>query len=200
MPASNTKIVYTLMLSLIALAMVVVAYQRTVNPTHAVTLDSEGIAEEVRSLNEFMTVRYVVQKQIAPQGDQNPDSPMYMVQATVSAAVKLQLLKASDIKVDNGVTEITMPPAGITSTVIDETQTKVWDREVRMWMPRDSFDALVGAGVRRDALVWINLEAEQKGILSAATKQAEEAIRRILTQSGMTQVIFHDGPAPKHQG
>lgn len=189
-----TKIVYSLLLGMVAVAMAIVAYQRTVNPTHAVTLDGPGIAQQLRGMSDAMTVKYVVQKVVAPHGDADPAEPMFMVQATVSAAVKMNELKSDDIRVDGARVSVHLPKPAITETLIDESQTKVWDREVKMWIVRPSFDTIATVGVRKDAIGWVDRQAEQSGILADATRAAQNAIRRVLFSSGMEKVTFPEKP------
>jgi hypothetical protein len=191
----STKAVYMLLLGMVVLAMAIVAYRRTVNPTHSVTLDADGIAEQLRGMNDLVTVKYVVQKVVAPHGDTDPSEPMFMVQATVSAAVNLKELKSGDVRVDGNTVDIRLPAAGITDTLIDESQTKVWDHEVGMWTPRASFDTLSDAGVRKDAVGWVERQAEQSGILTDATRTAQQAIERMLLGSGMEKVTFRASAA-----
>jgi hypothetical protein len=187
----TTKVVYMLLLGMVVLAMVIVAYQRSVNPTHSVTLDAEGIAHQLQGMNDLMAVKYVVQKVVAPHGDADPNEPMFMVQATVSAAVNLKELKPADIRVDGATVDIHLPKPAITDALIDERQTKVWDREVKMWTVRPSFDAS-DSGVRKDAIGWVERQAEQSGILADATRAAQLAIRRMLVASGMDRVTFRE--------
>ena len=191
----TTTIVYVLLLGMILLGITIVAYQRTVNPTHAVTLDSDGIAQQLQGMTDLVTVKYVVQKVIAPHGDADPAEPMFMVQATVSAAVNLKDLQGKDVTITGDTVDIRLPGPRITNTLIDESQTQVWDRNVKMWTVPRSFETLAVSGIRRDAEGWVDRQAEQSGIFTDATLTAERAIRRILLSSGMAHITFRQNPA-----
>jgi hypothetical protein len=191
--------VYVLLLGMILLGIVIVAYQRTVNPTHAVTLDADGIAHQLQGMTDLVTVKYVVQKLVAPHGEADPSVPMFMVQATVSAAVDLKEIQGGDVTIEGDAVDIRLPGPRITNTSIDESQTQVWDRDVKMWTVRPSFDTLAVAGVRKDAEGWVDRQAEQSGIFADATLTAQRAISRILVASGMAHITFRQkSAAPAH--
>ena len=116
------------------------------------------------------------------------------------AAVDMKKLTTGDVKLDGSSVAIHLPPPAITSTVIDESQTRVWDREVRMWTLRPSFDILAGPGVRSYAIGWVDRQAEQSGLYAEAIRVAQSAIRSMLKGAGMDRVSFTDAaglPEPR---
>jgi hypothetical protein len=79
----------------------------------------------------------------------------------------------------------------VATAMLDETQTKVWDRSVKMWMVRASLMRWPVSACGKTPSDG-NLQAKQSGILGDATRSAKLAIQRILLESGMEKVTFSD--------
>src|SRR5437868_4377502 len=101
---TNSKLVYGLLLAMVALSIAVVSYVRTVNPTHSVTLDAEGIVQELRDIRELISVKYVVQRVVGTD-------PLLMVQGNVVARVDVEKMQPSDVRLTGSTVEIRLPGA-----------------------------------------------------------------------------------------
>ena len=147
-------------------------------------LNSASVITQVKQLKELVTVKYSIQRVVGLREPKVPfgeESILLMVQGEVLAGVDLERLKGGDIKYTGERTVIvTLPPAQILHSFLDEKQTKVWDRQVTWWTPWVPFDPDLEHKARLQALDDVNKAALSMGILAQAQKNAELAIRDVL--------------------
>src|SRR5271169_3065218 len=101
------------------------------------TLDASAVVHEIQSLNELVSVKYTVQKVVGLEEKKVPlgsEKLLLFVQAEVLAGIDLSLLAAGDVKLLPGKgMQIVLPPPKIVHIVIDDKETKVWDRRITWW-------------------------------------------------------------------
>jgi hypothetical protein len=187
---TNSRFVYLVLLGMMLLAVGLVAYLRTLNPGHSVTLDSAGIVQELGGMNELVTARYVVQRVLTRPGPADSDSRLVMVQGTVLASVDLETVKPADVRLDGNTVDVHLPAPKITGVSIDDSQTKVWEAKISMWTSRPDPDSDLPEGMREQAIAELRQTAEQSGILKEADLTARRAIRHVLMAAGMGRVNF----------
>jgi len=110
----------------------------------------------------------------------------------VLAGVDLSTLPPGSIKIlpDRNI-KISLPPARIFHIVIDDKETKVWDRQITWWTPWVSADPDLERQARLAANKSIEQAALDMGILDQARRNAELVIRSLLQQTlGSKSVIF----------
>jgi hypothetical protein len=176
----------------ITLAMFFTFSSRRIFPVR--TLDSPAVVREIQSLSELVSVKYTVQKVVGLEEKKTPvgsEKLLLIVQAEVLAGVDLAALSSGDVKVSrDGSIKITLPPARIFHIVIDDRETKVWDRQITWWTPWVSADPDLERQARLAANKSIEQAALDMGILDQARRNAETVIRNLLETLGAKSVTL----------
>jgi len=159
----------------------------------APTLDAPIVVHEIQGLNELVSVNYTVQKVVGLEEKKRPlgsESLLLFVQAAVLAGVDLSKVAASDVKILPGRSiRLTLPPPRIVHIVIDDTQTKVWDRQITWWTPWVPYNKDLERQARLAARDAIERAAIEMGILDQAQKNAAAGIRSLLETLGIKSVV-----------
>ncbi len=146
--------------------------QRGFNPDTVIT--------QVQKLSQLITVRYRIQRVVGMTEAKEPvgeESILLMVEGEVQAGVDLQHLTAADVTAGrNGALTVTLPPASIVSTSLDENKTKVWDRHITWWTPWAPYDPDLEHKARLKAVGDIRQAALEMGILDQARTNAQTAL------------------------
>lgn len=160
------------------------------------TLDSQAIVKEIRSLSELISVKYTVQKVVGFEEKKIPfgtEKILLIVQAEVLAGIDLSRLSPKDVEILRGrQIKITLPPPKIVHVVIDDKETKVWDRQVTWWTPWVPYNPDLERQARLAAKDSIEKAALEMGILGQAKRNAEVTIRSLLETLGV-QAITTEG-------
>lgn len=160
-------------------------------------LDAAAVVHEVQALNQLVTVRYVLQQVVGFTEEHHPvgaESILLMVNGRVSAGVDLASVTQYNVpSIGSHSVVLSLPKASITDLYIDEKNTKVWSRSITWWTPWISANPDLEHEVRLKALDQIRKAALDMGILNDATRNAQETIRRLLRQFGVTAVTFQSG-------
>jgi hypothetical protein len=148
------------------------------------TLDSPAVVREIQRLNELISVKYTIQRVVGLEEQKVPlgsEKLLLIVQAEVLAGIDLSAIKPSDVKKlpDNAI-YITLPQPKIVHIVIDDKQTKVWDRRITWWTPWVPFNPDLERQARLTASSEIEKAALDMGILDQARRNAESSIRTLL--------------------
>jgi len=81
--------------------------------------------------------------------------------------------------------QVSLPQPKIVHIVIDDKQTKVWDRQITWWTPWVPFNPDLERQARLAAKDEIEKTAIEMGILDQARKNAEAGIRALLESFGV---------------
>ena len=158
------------------------------------TLDAPAVVREIQSLSELVSVKYTVEKVVGLEEKKTPvgsEKLLLIVQAEVLAGVDLAALSPGDVKVlPNGNVKVTLPPARIFHIVIDDKETKVWDRQITWWTPWVSPDPDLERQARLAANKSIEQAALDMGILDQARRNAETVIRNLMETLGAKSVTI----------
>jgi hypothetical protein len=143
-------------------------------------------------LNELVSVKYTIQKVVGLEEKKVPlgsEKILLFVQAEVLAGVDLSLLAPSDVKSLPGqIIHVTLPAPKIVHVVIDDKQTKVWDRQITWWTPWVPFNIDLERQARLAARDEIEKTALEMGILDQARRNAEVSIKSLLETFGVKAV------------
>ncbi len=157
-------------------------------------LDPAAVVQEVRQLNDLVTVRYVVQKVVGLTEEHQPlgsESILLMVQGKVLAGVNLSEINQYDVQSIHGhEAGLRLPAPHIIESFIDEKNTKVWDRKITWWTPWVAPDQDLEHKARLLAIDDIRQSAVDSGILNDARRNAQDSIRKFLAAFGITTVNF----------
>ena len=161
-------------------------------------LDAVSVVHEIQRLNELVSVKYTVQKVVGLEQQKVPfgsEKLLLFVQAEALAGIDLSSLAASDVKLlSAGRMQVLMPPPKIVHIVIDDKETKVWDRRITWWTPWVPFNPDLERQARLAAKDSIERAAIEMGILDQARRNAEAGIRSLLETFGVKSVSVSTAP------
>jgi hypothetical protein len=157
------------------------------------TLDAPSVVQQVQRLSELVSVKYTIQKAIGLEEQKVPlgsEKLLLFVQAEVLAGIDLSQLAPPSVKLfpDKQI-QIALPPPKIIRVVIDDKQTKVWDRRITWWTPWVPYNPDLERQARLAAKEAIEQSAIEMGILDQAKRNAELSIRSLLEAFGAKSVI-----------
>jgi Protein of unknown function (DUF4230) len=156
------------------------------------TLDPPAIVREIQGLSELVSVKYTVQKVVGLEEKKTPvgsEKLLLIVQAEVLAGVDLSEVAPAGIKILPGDNiKLALPRARIFHIVIDDKETKVWDRQITWWTPWVSPNPDLERQARIAAIASVKQAALDMGILDQAQRNAESVIRNLLQTLGAKSV------------
>ena len=179
---------------LLAVIVFVFARRITSATSAATTLDPVSVVHQIQRLNELVSVKYTVQKVVGLEEQKVPfgsEKLLLFVQAEVLAGIDLSKLAAADIKwLPAKRMQVMLPPPKIEHVVIDDKETKVWDRQITWWTPWVPYNRDLERQARLKAKDTIQQAAIDMGILDQARRNAEAGIRSLLETFGVKSVTL----------
>jgi hypothetical protein len=155
--------------------------------------NSLPVLQQVQTLSQLVTVKYVLEKVIIVDDTQPPYLPgqenrlLMVAHGIVKAGVDLGELKEQDIQVSKGRIRIKLPPARVTDTYLDDKQTQVVERSTGFLR---RFDKDLEQNARRQAVEDLNRAARSSGILKDADERARAQLTHLFQQMGYPEVEF----------
>lgn len=168
------------------------------HPTPTVIPDPVTYITQVRSLARLETIQYSVEKVITAEVGQGAldfligDRLLLVAHGKVIAGIDMSKLKPEDLRLENGVLYVTLPPAEIFVATLDNDKTYVYDRETGV-LKRPTVDLETQA--RQVAEAEIRKAAEDDGILALAQQNAETYLARFFAALGYANTIFEPAAA-----
>ena len=179
---------------LLAVIVFVIARRITSATSPGTTLDPVSVVHQIQRLNELVSVKYTVQKVVGLEEQKVPfgsEKLLLFVQAEVLAGIDLSKLAAADIKWLPGKRmQLMLPPPKIEHVVIDDKESKVWDRQITWWTPWVPYNPDMERQARLKAKDTIQQAAIDMGILDQARRNAEAGIRSLLETLGVKSVTL----------
>jgi hypothetical protein len=179
---------------LLAVIVFVIGRRITSASLPATTLDPVSVVHQIQRLNELVSVKYTVQKVVGLEEQKVPfgsEKLLLFVQAEVLAGIDLSKLAAADIKwLPAKRMQVMLPPPKIEHVVIDDKETKVWDRQITWWTPWVPYNPDLERQARLKAKDAIQQAAIDMGILDQARRNAEAGIRSLLETVGVKSVTL----------
>jgi len=158
------------------------------------------ILEQVQTLSQLVTVKYVMQKvvelpDIQPFKDMivagwGDNRVLMIAHGVVKAGVDMSEITNGDIQISGKKISLKLPPARVTDTYLDDKQTQIVERTTGLLR---SFDKDLEQNARRQAVMDINRAAREAGILRDADERAKQELTNLFHQMGYEQVEFR-GP------
>jgi hypothetical protein len=164
------------------------------------TYDTPVLLQQVQTLSELVTVKYVVEKvevwEDPPSGllaqfVAGDNRILLLARGNVKAGVDLGQLKSSDLRVDGKTIWINLPPARITDAYLDDKETKIIQRTTGFLR---SFDKDLEQNVRRAAVEDMRQAASRGGILRDANDRARTQLASFFQLMGFEKVEFNLAP------
>jgi hypothetical protein len=158
------------------------------------TVDAPAVVHELQRLSELVSVKYTIQKVVGLEEKKSPlgsEKLLLFVQAEALGGIDLSTLGEKDVQVLPGKqVRIALPAAKIVHIVIDDRQTKVWDRRITWWTPWVPYNPDLERQARLQAAKEIEQAALQMGILDQARRNAEAGVGSLLETLGVKSVSF----------
>lgn len=168
---------------------------QVMNPTPTVLPDPVTIVHEVRGLARLETIQYTVEKVITAETRQGAfeffvgDRLILVAHGVVIAGVDLEALTPEDLQVKNQVLYVTLPPAEVFITSLDNERSYVYDRETGIFTHGD---VNLETEARRAAEREIEESAVEDGILDLARQNAENYLSLLFRDLGYPAVVFEE--------
>jgi hypothetical protein len=168
------------------------------HPTPTVIPDPVTYITEVRALARLETMQYSVEKVITAEVGQGPfgflfgDRLLFVAHGTVIAGIDMAKIKPEDLRFENGVLYVKLPPSEVFIATLDNEKSYVYDRETGS-LTKGNEDLETAA--RQAAEEEIRKAAEEDGILELAQRNAETYLAKFFAALGYEETIFETAPA-----
>ena len=163
------------------------------NPTPTIIPDPVTYINEVRALSRLETIQYSVEKVITGETGGGTfqslfgDKILFVGHGTVIAGIDLEKLQPQDMRFENGVLTVRLPPAEVFIATLDNEKSYVYDRDTGILAKPDvNLETLV----RQNAEQEILKAALEDGILEQAQLNAEAYLFKFFAALGYPNTIF----------
>jgi hypothetical protein len=112
---------------------------------------------------------------------------LLVAHGVVKAGVDLQRLQPEDVQVSGQSVRITLPPAQILDSYLDENKTQIIERSTGLLR---TFDKNLETVARQHAVMDIRRAAREEGILREANERARIQLSALLLRLGFEHVEF----------
>jgi hypothetical protein len=159
-------------------------------PTGPRIQTSAAILQQVQSLAQLVTVRYVMEKAVVAEDVKwyGQNRLLLLAHGVVKAGFDLARMEPGDIAVEGDRLTLWLPPPRVTDAYLDEARTRVIDRDTGLLR---RFDKELEQTARQTALREIRLAAHEAGILRDAEEHARQQLRRFFELAGFREVQIH---------
>ena len=165
------------------------------NPTPTIIPDPVTYINEVRALARLETIQYSVEKVIRAEIGQGAfgfafgDKLLFVAHGVVIAGIDMEKIGPEQLRLENGILYVTLPPAEIFVATLDNQKSYVYDRETGLL---SKGEVNLETQARQTAEDEIRKAALEDGILQQAQTNAENYLFRFFQALGYDSVIFTD--------
>ena len=163
------------------------------HPTPTIIPDPATYINEIRSLARLETIQYSVEKVITGEMGGGAfstlfgDKILFVGHGTVIAGIDMEKLQPENMRYENGVLTVKLPPAEVFIAALDNDKSYVYDRQTGLLTkPDPNLETLV----RQRAEDEILKAALEDGILDQAQKNAEAYLIKFFAALGFPNTIF----------
>lgn len=167
------------------------------NPTPTIIPDPVTYINEVRALARLETIQYSIEKVVTGETGQGTfgfimgDKLLFVAHGTVIAGIDMSKLNPEDMRFENGVLTVRLPPAEVFIATLDNEKSYVYDRDTGILAKPDvNLETLV----RQRAEEEILKAAIEDGILDQAQINAEAYLFKFFAALGFPNTIFVENP------
>jgi len=163
------------------------------NPMPTIIPDPATYIHEIRALARLETIQYSIEKVITAEVGQGTfgfafgDKLLFVAHGIVIAGIDMEKLQPADMRLDNGVLYVRLPPTEIFIATLDNEKSYVYDRETGL-LTKGFVDLETLA--RQTAEDEIRKAALEDGILVQGQKNAESYLLKFFTALGYKIVLF----------
>lgn len=165
------------------------------NPTPTIIPDPVTYINEIRALARLETIQYSVEKVITGETGGGTfqslfgDKILFVGHGTVIAGIDMAKMQPEDMRFENGVLTVRLPPAEIFIAALNNEKSYVYDRNTGVLTKPDiNLETLV----RQRAEEEILKAALEDGILEQAQLNAEAYLLKFFSALGFPNTIFVD--------
>lgn len=165
------------------------------NPTPTIIADPVTYINEVRALARLETIQYSIEKVITGETGGGTfqtlfgDKILFVGHGTVIAGIDMEKLQPEDLRFENGVLTVRLPPAEVFIAALDNEKSYVYDRETGILAKPDvNLETLVRQSAEQEILK----AAIEDGILEQAQLNAEAYLFKFFAALGYPNTIFVD--------
>ncbi len=150
---------------------------------------SVAVVQEIQTLSQLVTVQYVIQQVVVEEDVKwfGENRVLLVAHGVVKAGVDLQRLQPEDVQVSGQSVRITLPPAQILDSYLDENKTQIIERSTGLLR---TFDKNLETVARQHAVMDIRRAAREEGILREANERARIQLSALLLRLGFEHVEF----------
>lgn len=163
------------------------------NPTPTIIPDPVTYINEIRALARLETIQYSVEKVITGETGGGTfqslfgDKILFVGHGTVIAGIDMSKMQPEDMRYENGVLTVKLPPAEIFIAALNNEKSYVYDRNTGVLTKPDiNLETLV----RQRAEEEILKAALEDGILEQAQLNAEAYLLKFFSALGFPNTIF----------
>jgi hypothetical protein len=167
------------------------------NPTPTIIPDPVTYINEIRALARLETIQYSVEKVITGEMGSGTfdvffgDKILFVAHGTVIAGIDMQKIQPEDMRYENGVLTVQLPPTEILVATLDNEKSYVYDRQTGVLnKPDPNLETLVRQRAEQEILK----AAVEDGILEQAKINAEAYLFKFFAALGFPNTIFVDDP------
>ncbi len=163
------------------------------NPTPTIIPDPVTYINEIRALARLETIQYSVEKVITAEIGQGTfsfafgDKLLFVAHGIVIAGIDMEKLQPSDMRFENSVLIVRLPPTEVFIATLDNEKSYVYDRETGLLSKGEvNLETLA----RQTAEEEIRKAALEDGILVQGQVNAEAFLLKFFNALGFKNVIF----------
>jgi len=168
------------------------------HPTPTVIPDPVTYITEVRSLARLETIQYSIEKVISAELGQGTfgflfgDKLLFVAHGTVIAGIDMAKVLPEDLRLENGVLYVKLPPPEVFIATLDNDKSYVYDRETgALRKPATELETTARQAAEQE----IRKAAEEDGILELAQQNAETYLAKFFAALGYENTIFESSAA-----
>jgi len=167
------------------------------HPTPTIIPDPVTYITEIRALARLETIQYSIEKVITGEmgggtfGSLFGDKILFVGHGTVIAGIDMEKMQPENMRYENGVLTVRLPPAEVFIASLNNDKSYVYDRQTGLLTkPDPNLETLV----RQRAEEEILKAALEDGILEQAQTNAEAYLFKFFTALGFPNTIFVSDP------
>lgn len=167
------------------------------HPTPTIIPDPVTYINEIRALARLETIQYSVEKVITGETGGGTfdalfgDKILFVGHGTVIAGIDMEKLRPENMRFENGVLTVQLPPAEIFIAALDNEKSYVYNRDTGLLAkPDPNLETLVRQSAEQEILK----AALEDGILNQAQINAEAYLFKFFSALGFPNTIFVENP------
>lgn len=165
------------------------------NPTPTIIPDPVTYINEIRALARLETIQYSVSQVVSHEVNQEHPLSTYLfgtkllvqIHGSVIAGIDMEKIQPGDMRLQDGVLYVNLPPAEILSVTLDTNQMEVYTVQEGIFVDIDPNFVIQSLGVGQDRIMSVALD---DGILVQAQRNAEAYLLRFFNALGYKIVLF----------